>query len=140
MYKPNSNIWICIDYRKLNAITCKNIYLIPKINKLLSRPAKAKFFIKFNIRATFNKICIDPSAEEYTTFYTYYGFYKYKVLLFGLTNKPATYQRYINNILINYLDNFYITYLDDILIYLKDLLTHIYYMRKVLQYLYKISL
>jgi len=57
-------------------------------------------------------------------FYTYYGSYKYKVLPFRLINGPATYQRYINNILFNYLNKFYIVYLDDILIYLDNKLKH----------------
>jgi hypothetical protein len=39
------------------------------------------------------------------------------VLSFSLTNKPATYQRYINNVLFKYLDDFCTAYLDDILIY-----------------------
>ena len=60
---------------------------------------------------------MDPTSKELTTFRTRYGTYKYKVLPFGLTNRPATYQRYINGILLDYLDNFYIVYLDDILIY-----------------------
>jgi len=57
-------------------------------------------------------------------FYTRYGSYKYKVLSFRLTNGPAMYQRYINNILFNYLNEFCTAYLDDILIYLDNKLKH----------------
>jgi hypothetical protein len=57
-------------------------------------------------------------------FHTCYKAYKCKVLSFGLTNGPATYQRYINNILFDYLDNFVTAYLNNILIYLEDLLEH----------------
>jgi len=53
-------------------------------------------------------------------FYTRYSSYKYKVLPFRLINRPAIYQRYINNVYFNYLNKFYIVYLDDILIYLDD--------------------
>ena len=66
------------------------------------------------------------------TFYICYSSYKYKVLLFRLYNRPATYQRYINDILIDYIDNFVIAYLDNILIYSKDPLTYIEYVKKVL--------
>jgi len=58
--------------------------------------------------------------------------YKYKVLPFGLTNGPATYQRYINNILFNYLNDFYIAYLDNIIIYFKNELEHKEHIYKVL--------
>ena len=57
-------------------------------------------------------------------FYIRYRVYKYKVLPFGLTNGPITYQRYINDVLFDYLDDFYIAYLDDIIIYSKDQKTY----------------
>jgi hypothetical protein len=49
--------------------------------------------------------------------------YKYKVLLFGLTNRLIIYQKYINNILFDYLDNFYTAYLNNIFIYSDDSFT-----------------
>ena len=66
--------------------------------------------------------------------------YKYKVLPFGLTNGPAIYQRYINNILFDYLDDFYIAYLNNIIIYFKNKLEHEEYIHKVLYWLYKANL
>jgi hypothetical protein len=62
------------------------------------------------------------------------------VLLFSLTNGPATYQRYINDVLFKYLDVFYIAYLDDILIYSKDPLEHELYVKLVLERLYTAGL
>ena len=58
--------------------------------------------------------------------------YKYKVLPFRLTNGPATYQRYINNVLFNYLNNFCTAYLDDIIIYSKNKLEYEEHVYKVL--------
>jgi hypothetical protein len=75
---------------------------------------------------------MDPSSKDLTMFCTRYGAYKCKVLLFGLTNGPATYQRYINDVLFNYLDVFYIAYLDDILIYSSNELEHEEHIKKVL--------
>ena len=42
------------------------------------------------------------------------------MILFGLTNAPASFQRYINKILAKKLDIFVLVYLDDILIYTDD--------------------
>jgi hypothetical protein len=75
---------------------------------------------------------MDPSSKDLTTFRTWYGAYKYKVLLFGLTNGPVTYQRYINNVLFDYLDVFYTAYLDNILIYSSNELEHEEHVKKVL--------
>ena len=76
---------------------------------------------------------MDPESEELTMFRTRYGSYKCKVLPFGLTNRPATYQQYMNNILFNYLDDFCTAYLDDILIYSDNKLNHDAHVYKVLQ-------
>jgi len=67
---------------------------------------------------------MDPVLEDLIIFYTRYGSYKYKVLPFRLINGPATYQRYINNVLFNYFNKFCTAYLDDIFIYLDNKLKH----------------
>jgi len=67
---------------------------------------------------------MDPILEDLTTFYICYGFYKCKVLPFRLTNGPAMYQWYMNDVLFNYLNEFYTVYLDNILIYLDNKLKH----------------
>ena len=122
-----------MDYRKLNNLTRKDSYPIPRIDELLARPSKAKIFTKLDIRSAFNRIRMDPASEEYTTFRTRYGTYKCKVLPFGLCNGPATYQRYMNDVLIEYLDDFCIAYLDDILIYSEDAASHEKHVKMVLE-------
>ncbi len=63
---------------------------------------------------------IREGNEWKTVFRTHYGYFKYQVMLFGLTNVPATFQGYINKILAKKLDVFVIVYLDDILIYIEN--------------------
>lgn len=131
--KPNGGLRFCIDYRKLNAITQKDRYPIPLIDETLARLSQAKIFTKLDIRQAFHRIRIDPASEDLTTFRTRYGSYKCKVLPFGLTNGPATYQRYMNDVLFDYLDEFCTAYLDDILIYSDDELEHQVHVKKVLE-------
>lgn len=52
---------------------------------------------------------------------------------FGLTNTPATFQAFINNVLQDYLDDFMIVYLDDILIFSKTLEEHYKYIHTILK-------
>ncbi|SLM38893.1 Zinc finger, H2C2-type, histone UAS binding [Lasallia pustulata] len=61
------------------------------------------------------------------------GAYKYHVLPFGLTNSPANYQHYMNNVLWDHLNNFCSAYLDDTLIYSKTLKEHTQHAQAVLQ-------
>ena len=78
------------------------------------------YLTRLDIIAAFNKLRIHPDSEDYTTFITSLGLYKYRVLPFGLTNRPVTYQQYMNNILFNYLNDFCQAYLNNILIYSKS--------------------
>ena len=102
------------------------------VNELLTHLTRAKAFTKLDIRQALHRIRMEPVLEELITFKTRYGSYKCKVLLFRLTNGPATYQRYINNVLFDYLDNFCTAYLDDILIYSDNPLEHDIHVKKVL--------
>lgn len=130
--KPNGGLRFCVDFRKLNAISRKDRYPLPLIDETLARLNKAKVFTKLDIRQAFHRIRMDPASEDLTTFRTRYGSYKCKVLPFGLTNGPATYQRYMNDVLLDYLDDFCTAYLDDILIYSEDELEHQAHVEKVL--------
>jgi hypothetical protein len=130
--KPNGSLRFCIDFRKLNTITRKDRYPLPLIDETLARLTKAKIFTKLDIRQAFHRIRMHASSEDLTTFRTRYGAYKCKVLPFGLTNGPATYQRYMNDILIDYLDDFCTAYLDDVLIYSENELEHQEHVLKVL--------
>jgi transposase InsO family protein len=123
----------CVDYRKLNALTTKDRYPLPLIDETMTRIGQAKFFTKIDIRQAFHRIRMDPAAEELTTFRTRYGAYKYKVLPFGLTNGPSTFQRYINDTLMGYLDDFCSAYIDDILIFSTTEAEHELHVKKVLE-------
>jgi hypothetical protein len=131
--KPGGGWRFCVDYRKLNAITKKDVYPIPLIQETLTRIAQAKVFTKLDIRQAFYRIRLSEDIEDLTTFRTRYGNFKYRVLPFGLCNGPATFQRYINTILSNLLDDFCTAYMDDILIYSDNLLQHETHVAQVLQ-------
>ncbi len=95
--KPNGALRFCVDYRKLNAITKKDRYPLPLIDETMAQLQGAKFFTKLDIISAFNNLRMDPDSEELTTFKTRFGAYKYRVLPFGLTNGPASWQRFMND-------------------------------------------
>jgi hypothetical protein len=78
--KANSSLRFCVDFCRLNNLTCKDRYPLPLIDKTLARLAKAKVYTKLDICQAFYKIRIDPNLKELTTFRTRYGSYKCKVL------------------------------------------------------------
>jgi transposase InsO family protein len=131
--KANGQLRLCVDYRKLNAVTVKDRFPLPLIDETIARLSKAKVFTKLDVRAAFNRIRMHPDSEELTTFRTRYGCFKSKVLPFGLTNGPATFQRYINDVLFDLLDITCTAYLDDIIIFSNDPAEHKAHVRQVLE-------
>lgn len=122
-----------MDYRKLNALTRNDRYPLPLIDETLARIASAKVYTELDIRQDFKRIRMDPESEELTTFRSRYGSYNCKVLPFGLANGPATYQRYMNDVLFDYLDDVCTAYMDDIMIYSDNEREHEIHVKKVLQ-------
>lgn len=138
--KANGGLRFCIDFRRLNAITKRDEYPLPLIDETLARVSKARIFTKLDIRQAFHRIRMHPDSEDLTTFRTRYGTYKCKVLPFGLTNGPATYQRYMNDVLFDLLDVTCTAYLDDILIYSENENEHKLHVLEVLSRLKKAGL
>ncbi|EDO04757.1 hypothetical protein SS1G_07240 [Sclerotinia sclerotiorum 1980 UF-70] len=118
--KANGDLRLYMDYRKLNEISAKDDYPLPRIDEILSQISKAKIFTKLGLRAAFNAIRMYSDSEELTVFQTCFGQFKSLVLPFGLSKGPGTYQRFINNLLMKNLGNFCTVYLDDIIIYSTD--------------------
>jgi hypothetical protein len=118
--KPGGGIRFCVDYRGLNELTIKDRYPLPLIKETLRNMASARWFTKLDIIAAFHKIRVQPGEEWKTAFRTRYGLYEWNVTPFGLTGAPATFQRYINQVLQDYLDDFVSAYVDDIIIYSSD--------------------
>ena len=130
--KKDSSLRLCVDYKKLNAVTIRNSYSLPLITDIIEKVKGARYFTKLDLRSAYNLIRIKEGDEYKTAFRIKYGHYEYLVMPFGLKNVPATFQSFINSILRPYLEKCVILYLDHILIYSKDLEEHHNQVRNIL--------
>ena len=129
--KFNESLRFCVDYRKLNVIIKRNRYSISFIEETLVRVINCKYLTKLNIIVVFNKLRMHSNNENLIIFVIFMKVYKYHVLSFDLTNEPASYQYYMNNVLFEYFNDFVQAYFDDVLIYNKTRKKHIEHVRKV---------
>ncbi|KAM0872306.1 hypothetical protein ACQ4PT_038804 [Festuca glaucescens] len=121
----------CIDYRHLNAITVKNRYPLPIIEELIDELAGAQWFTSLDLRAGYHQIRMQPGDEEKTAFKTHNGHYEFRVMSFGLTGAPTTFQNTMNTILAPVLRKGVLVFIDDILVYRKTLEEHAQLLKKV---------
>jgi hypothetical protein len=110
------------------------------IHKIQDQIRGAKWFTKLDITDAYNHIRIADGEEWKTAFRTKFGYFKYLVMLFRLTNAPALFQRFINEVLQEYLHSFIIIYLDDILIFSKEKEEHMQHVSKVLKKLQGVNI
>ena len=133
--KKDGTMRLCIDYRKLNQVTVKNKYPLPRIDDLFDQLQGATIFLKIDFRSGYHQLKISRDDVLKTAFRTRYGHYEFLVMPFGLTNAPATFMALMNKVFQPYLDRFVIVCIDDNLVYSRDTVEHIEHLRLVLQIL-----
>ena len=90
--KPDGTARFCIDYRKLNKITRKDTYPLPRIDDLLEAFRGCKWFTSLDLAAGYWQVPMELKDIEKTAFITPDGTYEFLVMPFGLCNAPATFQ------------------------------------------------
>ncbi|UYV63745.1 K02A2.6-like, partial [Cordylochernes scorpioides] len=123
--KRDGNWRFCVDYRKLNSITVKDVYPIPRIDDVMDTLQGSRYFTVIDLRSGYWQVEIEEQDKKKTAFTTSHGLYEFNVMPFGLCNAPATFERIMDNVLKNIKWKFCLCYLDDVVIYSPDFTTHL---------------
>ncbi|CAF1442348.1 unnamed protein product, partial [Didymodactylos carnosus] len=115
--KKDGKLRFCIDFRKLNEVTIKDTYPIPRIDDTLDALKGAKYFSTLDLSSGFWQVELDEGSKEKTAFVTHEGIFQFEVMLFGLTNAPATFQRLMDLVLRGLKSSCCMVYLHDVIIY-----------------------
>lgn len=123
--KKDGTVRLCVDYRRLNAITTTDTYPLPRIDDLLHSAKTTPFMSTLDLRSVYWQIKIAEEDKIKTAFTTPFGIFVFNRMPFGLKNAPATFQRLIDKFRTGLPDILILAYLDDIIICSKDLKSHI---------------
>ncbi|KAJ9507454.1 hypothetical protein QJQ45_006454 [Haematococcus lacustris] len=135
--KKSGELRMCIDYRQLNKITIRDQYPLPRIDDLFDQLAGKTVFSSLDLQAGYHQIRIPAEDVPKTAFRTPEGHYQFKVLCFGLTNAPATFQRVMNEAFAEVINDCALVYLDDILVMSENTEEHLVHLRRVFDLLRK---
>ncbi|KAI9550771.1 hypothetical protein GHT06_004558 [Daphnia sinensis] len=131
--KNNGEIRFCVDYRRLNSVTVKDVYPLPRIEDVLDRLGGAQFFTSLDLESGFWQVPMAKEHQEKTAFVTTDGLFEFSRLPFGLCGAPPTFQRLINRVLDGLKWTECLVYMDDILVFGGSLTEHNKRLHRVLQ-------
>ena len=113
--KKDGSPRFCVDYRGLNSVTKKDSYPIPNITDCIDSLSGAKWFSTLDLASGYWQCEVTEEDRYKTAFTTHKGLFQFKVLPFGLTNAPATFERLMERVLNGLQWERCLVYLDDVI-------------------------
>lgn len=124
--KKDGSLRFCIDFRKLNSLTVRDAYALPRIDDTLDALQGAQWFSTLDLKSSYWQVEIAEEDQHKTAFTAGpLGFYECKRMPFGLTNAPATFQRLMESCMGDLYLKYCLLYLDDIVVYSKTYEEHL---------------
>ena len=138
--KKDGSMRFCIDYRQLNLKTRKDAHPLPLIRESLDTLGGARWYSTFDLRSGYHQMALHPRDKHKTGFVTRRGSFQFKVLPFGLCNSPASFCRLMNLVLTGLNYDICLVYLDDIIVFSRDVETHMQRLEMVFRRLQEYNL
>lgn len=123
---------MCVDYRRLNAMTVPDEFPLPKQSDITQALTGSQWLSSLDALSGFTQLEIVESDRPKTAFRTHRGLHQFRRLPFGLRNGPSVFQRVMQNVLAPYLWTFALVYIDDVVVYSRTFTEHLQHLDSVL--------
>ena len=121
---------VFVDYRKLNGVTRKDAYPLPRVDDALDTLSGCQWFTTLDLISGYWQVQLNSDDREKSAFTTFEGLFEFNVMPFGLCNAPATFQRLMDSVLAGLQ---WTSYVDDIIIPGKTFDDHLHNLNSVLR-------
>jgi len=124
--KTDQSIRFCCDFRKINSVSQSDCQPLPRIDDTLDALSGNKWFSTLDMRSGYWQCGLEESDREKTAFaIPGSGLWQFRVLCFGLSGAPATFERLVEKIFSGLTWRLCMVYLDDIIVYSRDYSDHL---------------
>ena len=113
--KKDGSTRFCVDYRRLNSLTVKDAYPLPRIDDSLRLLGNQQWFSTMDLASGYWQVAMSPDAQKKAAFVTNEGLFQFRVMPFGLCNAPATFERLMDRVLCGMRWSRCLVYLDDVI-------------------------
>ena len=115
--KKNGDLRLCIDYRKINAITSKKNFCTPDLQQICDCLNGARYFSTLDLCQGYYQIELEEKDRIKSAFTTKSGQYCFTRMPFGLTGAPNSFQRAMAKVMRNVNWKACVLFMDDILVF-----------------------
>ena len=130
--KKDGSTRFCVDYRRLNSLTVKDAYLLPRIDDSLRLLGNQQWFSTMDLASGYWQVAMSPVAKKKAAFVMNEGLFQFRVMPFGLCNAPATFERLMDRVLCGMRWSRCLVYLDDVISFGKTVPEAIWRLEEVL--------
>ncbi|BHF81940.1 hypothetical protein SprV_0802507500 [Sparganum proliferum] len=138
--KKDGSLRLCVDYRRLNAVTVRDSFPLPRLDDTIDALGQAAWFSILDLKSGYWQVEIHPNDRHKTTFTVPQGLFEFQTLPFGLCNAAATFQRLMYRVLRHLIPYKCLVYLDDIIVFGRSTEEHNSNLREVLEALQEAGL
>ena len=131
--KKDGSVRFCVDYRKVNSVTVKDRYPLPRIQDIFDQMGDATVFSTMDMRSGYWQVPLAPEDIPKTAFVCHRGMFEFVRVPFGLGNAPSHYQRIMTKALGKFIGKFVHVFLDDVVVYSKTQEEHLEHLKQVFE-------